>query len=396
MARARLNGRRPGSGRPLCALSGQHVLRAHFYARHRNDLFLTAALFASSRWILDEGAGWKGFWPAASLTALALLAKPVAAVALLPIGALMLRAHGLATLRRAQTYSFALVVLLPWLVYDRYISSIAEWHWASGIMQLHVIPSLHTALSSWNELHQALQSYRHVLDMLPGTMLGPWCAALFACAILVPQQTRSRTFLFAFLAACLLYSFVVMRYERVDYYFYVLLPLAALWSGLLVDRLAALVPPSAAPRWTAGALALSATFALVWVNREPVRAYYHYKPQTYRNAKMLDATLAPGSLVVVGHYDPSVQYYINRKGWEEDPYLWTPFNEQSAIRKGARYFIAIEKNRLERNVELHAWLQRFPVLNPRAQWPIYQTDYAKMLPGSEQRWQQFRKRERAR
>ena len=32
-------------------------------------------------------------------------------------------------------------------------------------------------------------------------------------------------------------------------------------------------------------------------------------------------------LIVIGHYDPSLMYYIRRKGWMEDPYLWTPFDE---------------------------------------------------------------------
>jgi len=90
-----------------------------------------------------------------------------------------------------------------------------------------------------------------------------------------------------------------------------------------------------------------------------------------------------------------VLYYINRKGWEEDPLLWTPFDEQSAIRKGARYFVSIEDNRLKRNVELYAWLQRFPVISRTAKWPVYQTDYAKLLPGAEARWQEFRRREKA-
>ena len=51
---------------------------------------------------------------------------------------------------------------------------------------------------------------------------------------------------------------------------------------------------------------------------------------------MWTVTLSLFPLVVMGHYDPSVLYYIGRYGWEEDPYLWTPFDEQSAIRKGAR------------------------------------------------------------
>jgi hypothetical protein len=88
-------------------------------------------------------------------------------------------------------------------------------------------------------------------------------------------------------------------------------------------------------------------------------------------------------------------YYIDRKGWMEDPYLWTPFDEQSAIRKGARYFVAVEPKRLARNVELSHWLLRFPVLDPAAKWPVYETDPAKILPGADARWREFRRQEKA-
>ena len=96
----------------------------------------------------------------------------------------------------------------------------------------------------------------------------------------------------------------------------------------------------------------------------------------------------------MGHYDPSIQYYIDRKGWEEDPYLWTPFDQQSAIRKGARAFISIEHKRLKRNSELYAWLARFPV-DERKRWPVYDTDPAQVVPGAEARWRAFRAAEKA-
>jgi hypothetical protein len=142
----------------------------------------------------------------------------------------------------------------------------------------------------------------------------------------------------------------------------------------------------------AGALALA---GVVYQNRQIVKPYYAYNKHVYRNALALNATLAKDALIVMGHYDPSVLYYIGRYGWEEDPYLWTPFDEQSAIRKGARYFIAIEKNRFYRNVELCAWMQRFPVINPNAEWPVYETDPALVKPGAEAQWRSFRNAEKA-
>ncbi|HTV72275.1 MAG TPA: glycosyltransferase family 39 protein [Candidatus Acidoferrales bacterium] len=361
--------------------------------------FFTAALYATARWVIDDDQHWRGFWGAALLTALALLAKPVAIVALLPMLAIMIAHGGLRrTVSRPQTYAFLALALLPLAAYDHYEASIAEWHWASGITRLHVIPLLVGAFHSWPAMHLKLRIFRQNFHMLPRTLLGPWCTALFAVAILAslvrPLGVRSRTLLFAWLVACLIYAFVVMTYERVDYYAYVVLPLAALWSGAFIHWLVGFVPPE--PKWrpALAAAAVLTVAALAFVNRGPVRAYYHYDPSVYRRAKALDATLAPGALVVMGHYDPSILYYINRKGWEEDPIFWTPFDEQSAIRKGARYFIAVENHRLRHNLELAEWLQRFPLLNPGGKWPVYETDDAKVLPGAEARWRAFRAREK--
>ena len=131
--------------------------------------------------------------------------------------------------------------------------------------------------------------------------------------------------------------------------------------------------------------------SLVVQSRAAAAPYYRYSKAVYRNAVALDATLDPSALVVIGHYGPDVQYYIDRFGWEEDPALWTPFDEESAIRKGARYFISVEDNRLRANAELCAWLSRFPVLDPSAAWPVYQTDPAKELPGAESFWRAYRK-----
>jgi hypothetical protein len=184
--------------------------------------------------------------------------------------------------------------------------------------------------------------------------------------------------------------------ERVDYYMYLLLPLCALAIGALIMRFVAWVESvDAAPAARYAMLAVVPLVALVTAAqaRAAVAPYYHYSKATYRNAVTLNHTLAPHALVVVGHYGPDVLYYINRYGWEEDPYLWTPFDEESAIRKGARYFISIENNRLNDNLELCAWLQRFPMMNSAAEWPVYETDPARELPGADAFWRAFRRAE---
>ncbi len=262
-----------------------------------------------------------------------------------------------------------------------------------------MLPALQASLHNAAALHVKLTRFRVVLGMVTQIMIGPAITAFAILGLfLMPATTRSRTLLWGWLAGGLAYTYVVVTVERVDYYMFLLLPLAALTGAGFLARITDAVAQSALDRtfkYTALALGIVAIAAITFQDRRIVAPYYHYSKQVYRNAIALNETLEPGALIVMGHYDPSVLYYIGRYGWEEDPYLWTPFDEQSAIRKGARYFIDIEKNRFSRNVELCAWMQRFPVINPNAQWPVYVTDPLKVKPGAEAQWRAFRNAEKA-
>ncbi len=299
--------------------------------------------------------------------------------------------------------SVAILVALPLLVlalYDRRLDSYAEWHWASGITRLHVLPALRDALTTVQGFESKLEQLHVVLSLLRDTLIGKIAFLLaVACFAGLPWvPSRSKALLWGWLAGGLAYIFVVVTVERVDYYMYPLLPLCALVIGGVAARFVASVrvadvAPSA--RYALLALVPIVATAALLGSRAPIAPYYRYDKRVYRNAVDLDRTLPKNALVVVGHYGPDVQYYIDRFGWEEDPLLWTPFDEESAIRKGARYFISIEDGRLRHNLELCAWLQRFPVRNARAAWPVYETDPVKIFPNAERFWREFRNAERA-
>lgn len=361
--------------------------------------FLTAALYAVARLLLEDAAlAPRALARSTALLALAYLAKPVAVVGLLPVLALI----GQRARERlpARISALAVLIVVPlvilWL-YDRRVSSYAEWHWASGITTLHVLPALRDAFTSGPAFVAKLSAFRSALGMLRATLLGGIAFALSVAAfVALPWiASRSRLLLGAWLAAGLAYIFVVVTVERVDYYMLALLPMCALAVAGAFARVAvaaARVAPAA--RYALGAFAAIVAIAIAVQGRAAVAPYYAYSRQAYVDARRLDAALKPGSLVVIGHYGPDVQYYINRFGWEEDPLLWTPFDEQSAIRKGARYFISIEDNRLRRNADLCAWLQRFPMQEYGTQWPVYETDPAKELPNADRFWRAFRNAER--
>ncbi len=364
--------------------------------------FLTVALYATARYLVEDQPPFgRALALAVTLLSVAYLAKPVAVIALAPILGLVwevARRPG-----RTPWSAIGILLVVPLVVlwlYDRRVASYAEWHWTSGITKLHVLPALAAAFGSAGAFAAKTSQFWLVVGMLRGTMLGDlsFLLAVGSFAALPWIAARSKALLWGWLLGGLAYIYVVVTVERVDYYMLPLLPLCALAIGGATARFVAEVRRSElAPAARYALLGLVPFLALVTLLlvRTSIAAYYEYNEEAYLNARYLDRTLRPNALVVIGHYGPDVQYYIDRFGWEEDPALWTPFDQQSAIRKGARYFISIEDNRLRRNLDLCAWMARFPLRNTNIGWPVYETDPTKVLPGAQDLWRAFRTADRA-
>ncbi len=362
--------------------------------------FLTAALYVTTRLIVeDEVFTQRSLARATALLTFAYLAKPVAVAGIFAvIFALVERIRAGRTMRPTAIGVLLVVPLVILWLYDSKVSEHAEWHWASGITTLHVIPALKDALTTGSGFTLKIAQFREVLGMLRATMLGTFATILTLAGFVALgwTQARSKAMLWGWLGGGLLYTYAVVTVERVDYYMYLLLPLCALAIGALVKRFATIVLAADAPaaaRYAILALVPMAAIACTVQSLAAIAPYYHYNKTAYANAVALSGALAPGALVVLGHYGPDVLYYIDRYGWEEDPALWTPFDEESAIKKGARYYISIEDNRLRDNMELCAYLQRFPKLNAGVDWPVYQTDPNKELREGKAFWRAFRNAE---
>jgi hypothetical protein len=338
--------------------------------------FSTGVLLFWWRWCMRRAPA--DLVAAVAFGALAWLAKPPALLVLLPILGVLVARRGWRAFIDWSLYAFLALTLVPFVLYFNHVSAIAEWHWFSGITQKHVLPALWTALSSPAAFYDAVRNALALLDMLAHTILGPVLLALMlAGALLLPDSPvkRERGWLFATWAAALCaYAFVVVNVQRVDYYLLPWLPLAVLVAGVAIDGIWQRVVqrPVAVGAWVALA---AAVFITGYIDMLELAPYYVWNPRVYASATLLDRELAPGSIIVMGHYGPDVLYLINRKGWEEDPALWTVHDMKSAIAKGARYFVAVEGDRLRTNPELFTFLERFPKVAPDSGWPVY--DFAK-------------------
>ena len=205
-----------------------------------------------------------------------------------------------------------------------------------------------------------------------------------------------RALLWGWLAGGLLYVFVVVTVERVDYYMLPLLPLCA-----LVDRrrARALRRSRAHRRRRAGGALRAARRSfrcsrsrVLLGSRAPVAAYYAYnqtgvsqrascstqraRPETrWSSSDTTAPTCSTTSTVSAGRKTP-------RSGRRS--------TKRARSAKARATSSPIEDNRLRHNAELCAWLQRFPVLERAAQWPVYETDPAKSCPAPTAFWRAFR------
>lgn len=359
--------------------------------------FLTAALYVITRLLAeDEAFNQRSLARATALLTAAFLAKPVALAGIVPVlGAIWERLRRGVPLRPTAALVLLAVPLVILYIYDYRVAEHAEWHWASGITKLHVLPSLRDAFTSVAGFTHKLAQFREVLGMLRATMLGNVAFFLSIASFIALRwiSMRSKALVWGWLGGGIAYTYVVVTVERVDYYMYLLLPVCALALGAAFARATDWLLESNAPPATRYAIAsivpIVAFFTAV-NGHAAVKPYYEYSKQAYANAVALDHQLDPKALVVIGHYGPDVLYYINRYGWEEDPTLWTPFDEESAIKKGARYFISIEDKRMRTNTDLCVWLSRFPRMTTFPQWPVYETDPAMATAAGEQMWRAYR------
>ncbi|MDP9024193.1 MAG: glycosyltransferase family 39 protein, partial [Candidatus Eremiobacteraeota bacterium] len=142
--------------------------------------FLTAALYAVARFIVeDEALSQRGLARVTALLTFAYLAKPVAVVAAAPVlGMIWERARAGRTMRVTALAVLLFIPLMILSIYDQRVSEHAEWHWASGITTLHVIPGLKDAVTSGAGFALKVAQLGDAWGMLRLTMLGTLSSAI--------------------------------------------------------------------------------------------------------------------------------------------------------------------------------------------------------------------------
>jgi 4-amino-4-deoxy-L-arabinose transferase-like glycosyltransferase len=341
--------------------------------------FMTAALAAAFH--LFDGREWSArrVATATALLALAILAKPVACIAIPIILALAVVHRRSMNVRACAALACLIgVPLLLFFGYDAIVAARAQWPWATDLLTRDVLPSMRASLQDAATRNAKFADFALTMGMLRRTVVGPAISIIAVAGLLfLPRSTQTRTLLFTWLITGLVYAFVVVTVVRVDYYLALLLPLAALLGAAFLAYVATAVTSSTWPLPAKAVVALAATLVLVAIveqNRAIVGPYYQFDAARYDNARALDRALAPEALaVVLTPYDPATLYVMNRFAWQREARAWTPADELRAIAQGARYLIVTDERGFRANAPLANWMRRFPLVATPATWPVYLT-----------------------
>ena len=90
--------------------------------------------------------------------------------------------------------------LVPLALYSPYVAAHAEWHWASGIMKLHIIPSFIGAFTSLHRFERKAIDFAKALRMLATTMAGPIGLLLLIGGFCIKLRSRADAILWGWLA----------------------------------------------------------------------------------------------------------------------------------------------------------------------------------------------------
>ena len=202
----------------------------------RSDGFFPhgGALFGYRLPLEDSALGPRALARSGALLTLAYLAKPVAALGVVPVLAVSWQRlrEGIHT-RPTAIVVLAIVPLIVLWLYDRRIASYAEWHWASGITSGHAsfrrcARHFRAPPASPRNCRRSARRSRSFASACSAPSRSSETLAAFVALPWIPA--RSRALLWAWLASASV-GFIVVTVERVDYYTLPLVPLCALVLG---------------------------------------------------------------------------------------------------------------------------------------------------------------------
>ncbi len=273
-----------------------------------------------SLWLLTRGKGYPWIIASAAAGGVALLSKPMAAFLLIPVPYIVFRQFGFSRQLFARLFIYALISLVPLILWRRWILQFPE-----GI-----------AVSSWllngNGIRFKGAWFRWLFaERIGNLILGYWGLIPFGLG-LAASVTKKEGWFFRFWAIGVLTYFIVFASGNVqhDYYQILIIPALAIFTAkgivsLLQYKRSGMV---------VAALSLLAMLGFSWYT---IRTYYWInRPEIVEAGKATDAMIPRDAKVIASYNgDTTFLYQTGRQGWP------LGFEIDKKIAMGATHYVTV-------------------------------------------------------
>ena len=261
-----------------------------------------------------------------------------------PLVALAWQRWGWGFLRLPALWAYLVLVLIPPLAWHAHAHGLfAETGLTFGVWNQE-------GYDKWNAgLLVSADFYAVLARRFAHNILTPFGALLAAGGLWALRRRPQALFLYVWLAGLCLYVLLVAEGNRkLHYYQLPFVPVAALFAAAAIQGLG-----ERCGRWPAFGLAALVSCYSVWAVGDyyrPANNVYAYYRACWQAGRALDARLPADALVVVGDLDenagarnraqnPSLLYYMKRKGWQITPDEYTVGRLDSLAGLGGGYFV---------------------------------------------------------
>lgn len=274
------------------------------------------------------------------LTALAFLLKPFALFFTLPMVYLAYRQWGVKFALKPQLWVFAIVSLIPFVLWRFWIQQYPEG-----------IPASDWLFNEGNIRFKGAFFYWIFADRIGRLILGYWGIALFVLGLVRNKTQKEGLFFYSFLASSLLYLFVIAGGNvKHDYYQILIIPTLTIFLAKGADLLLT-ASREYFDRVTCYLLLVTCTLFTLGFGWYHVRNYYNINnPEIVEAGKIVDE-MTPKDAKVIAAYggDTAFLYQTKRQGW---PVVTDPIDVMA--QKGATHLAVVNPDEGARNL-LHQY-----------------------------------------
>lgn len=340
-------------------------------------LFFTGAFYFFSRWIDSEKFCYLIY--SALFTAFAISQKVPTIFVGIPMIFMAAVKYKWKMFLKLDLWLFALLSLLPPLVYFKWLGTVAQFKFVNGIASKHILPDFYKAFFTPG-------AWKFFYIQIPKSFT--WYVAILFVIGLFTADWKSKYPVGMWALAMMLELATIVAVIKFNYYLIFMSPPMALLAGRLLYLIWEKFPkipflPETHPkgRWKVetGPILVVVILMLIMVSGiRQAAPFYEQKEDILTQARIVDALTKKDDLIVTGTLDPGILNASHRQGWRANIkyYDFIPSKPKDEVKyymdRGAKLFVPLKGSIYGDDGSYRKYLdEHFPKIEAIKGYPVY-------------------------